>query len=252
MYEVMTRFPTLQSMLEAPPSVLGLAVLHGIAAIHGPREQANTSPRPLRRREVIDGTINGVGEGVPIRIAAGEAVSWLYSHDLLADLYHRSSSDLPTVVITKLGYAVLESGPDAVGAATHALRVTELIPESIRVKVIAPLIAGDYDVAIANAFKAVEVRMRQRANLSTGDFGSRLTKQFFKRVIATQLQRADRRGSLADEEHLFEGLFGLYRDRAVHEAPHIDSMQYALEVVIAASHLLRIVDAAELQIVSDS
>jgi hypothetical protein len=39
---------------------------------------------------------------------------------------------------------------------------------------------------------------------------------------------------------------GLYRDRAVHEAPHVDSIECALEVIIATGHLLCIVEAAEL------
>jgi hypothetical protein len=109
------------------------------------------------------------------------------------------------------------------------------------------LVSGEFDMAIAAAFKAVEVRMRDRAGLSTSLYGTRLAKAFFARVTATSLQRAERKGQLADEEHLFEGLMGLYLDRAVHEMPHVDSMEYALEIIISAAHLLRIVEAAELK-----
>ncbi|HEY1728286.1 MAG TPA: TIGR02391 family protein [Candidatus Baltobacteraceae bacterium] len=168
------------------------------------------------------------------------------SHDLIVEHMMPGGNPRGPLIPTRLGIEVAAAAP-AANAAVYALRVIDLIPVSVRARVLPNLVSGEFDMAIAAAFKAVEVRMRERAGLSTSLYGSRLAKAFFARVEATSLQRSERKGQLADEEHLFEGLMGLYRDRAVHEIPHVDSMEYALEIIISAAHLLRIVDAAELK-----
>jgi hypothetical protein len=246
MHEVMTRFPNHTALIEAAPADLAIAVLRGIVGLIGPRATwPPNGPRFVPLTNLVSDVVNGVTEGPQARAAAGDAIAWLSSHDLIAELYLRGSSSGPTIVPTALGYQVAAAS-DGVGGAAHAIRALDLVPPALRVRVAPALVAGTYEDAITTAFRAVEVRMRERAGLSTNDFGSRLSRKFFQKVEATRLQRADRRGDLSDEERLFEGLLGLYRDRAVHEAPHVDSIEYALEVVIAAGHLLRIVEAAEL------
>jgi uncharacterized protein (TIGR02391 family) len=244
----MTAFPNATSFLAASPAALGLVALRELVAMYGPRDRWNVDrlPRFYPEQMMVGDMVNGILESARMRAAAGDAIAWLRSHDLVSELHMPGANPAGSIVPTPLGYEVAAAMADGSGAATHAIRVVDLVPAALRQRVLAPLVAGDYDMAITAAFKAVEVRMRERAGLSTNDFGGRLATKFFQKVAATRLQRADRRGDLSDEERLFEGLFGMYRDRAVHEAPHVDSMEYALEVVVGAAHLLRVVEAAVL------
>jgi hypothetical protein len=193
---------------------------------------------------LIDDIVNGILNSVETKRAAAEAVTWLETHGLLSALYDTVNTQF--IFVTRLGHLVLSSGESQAGGVALALRAVELVPEVLRTKIMQPLQSGDFDLAITAACKAVEVRMRERASLSTSDFGSRLARKFFAKVTKTALQHPERRGDLSDEEHLFVGLFGLYRDRAVHDIPHVDDPVMALEIITIAGHLLRIVEASEL------
>jgi len=246
MYEVLAAYPESASFRAASPVELGLVVLRGLIRTHDTTLSQGRGiafvPFPNLIADVVHDRDN-TDEG---RKVASEAVWWLLSHDLIAEVSQSGANVRDPLFPTRLGRQIAASSSTG-DAAAYALRAIELIPIAIRSKVMVNLVAGELDMAVTAAFKAVEVRMRERAALPTSDFGSRLARKFFERVKSTRLQREDRRGQLADEEHLFVGLFGMYRDRAVHEAPHIDSMDYALEVILSASHLLRIVESAELE-----
>jgi hypothetical protein len=245
MHEVMKRFPTAAELVAATPADLAAAVLQGILGIVGRRETwGNNSPPFLPIANLASSIVNGILDVPQTRAAGAEAITWLFSHDLIAEVYPRGGQG--TIVPTRLGYEVAAAASaSGMSAPVLALRALELVPATLRMQISSPLVAGSYDVAIITAFKTVEVRMRERAGLSSSDFGSRLARKFFERVTSTALQRKDRKG-LVDEVHLFEGLFGMYRDRAVHEAPHVDSLEYALEIIVGAAHLLRIVESATL------
>lgn len=246
MHEVMTAFPNVTALRAASPAELGLVALRGFArmsGVPGGFAHATSSYRPSRK-DLIAEILNGLASMQQDAQVAAEAVAWLVIHGLLAETYDTLNTGW--LFITRLGREVVKTNGATPGGVAIALRVMDLLPPEIRTKITPSLLAGDFDLAVIAACKAVEIRMRERTGLSSHDSGRRLAKKFFERVSSTSLQRTDRPGVLKDEEHLFEGIFGLYRDRAAHEAPHIDSAEYALEVVVAAAHLLRIVDAAEL------
>ena len=244
MFEVMTAFPNATALRAASPAELGLVALRGHANYEDTmRPRGPLSPLP--RRQLIDSIVNGVDGSAEGRSVAAEAVAWLCNHDLLAETF--DTHNVGSLFVTRLGRDVLAADSATAGGIAFALRALDLIPAAVRSKVTSPLLAGDFDLAVVAACKAVETRMRDRAGLSTSDYGSRLARKFFAKATSTAMQSAARAGGLADEEHLFEGIFGLYRDRAVHELPHIDTAEYALEVIVAAGHLLRIVEAADVQ-----
>jgi hypothetical protein len=247
MFEVMASFPNVAALRSASPAQLGMVALRGFVNAFDSMESRTQSHR-VTRNQLVNDIVNGVGSPQiteDIRPAA-EAVAWLITHDLVAE--RLESNGTGWLFPTRLGREILETTSARSGGAALALRAVDLLPPEIRTKVVSPLFSGDFDLAVTAACKAVEVRMRERAGLPTSDFGRRLAKKFFALTTSTALQRPDQHGIVKDEVHLFEGIFGLYRDRAVHEAPHIASAEYALEVIIAAAHLLRIVDSAVLNL----
>ncbi len=245
------RFPSADAVLQADSSDLGIAILREIVSLNGSRDAWTRPDRQPQWRPITALTDLVASESVEIpavRAAAGDAIAWLTAHGLIAEYHSRGGGSNPRgpMVATRLGEQVAAASANGAGGIALAMRAVDLIPVASRSRIVPPLVAGDFDLAIAGAFKAVEVRMRERANLSSHVSGQVLITNFFKAISGTRRQRKDRKGDLADEEHLFRGLFGMYRNRAVHEAPHVDDPQDALEIIISALHLLRIVESAEL------
>ncbi len=233
--DLKTKYPTWDEVALLEPEDLGIEI---VRALQDERQVIHRTPRGLS--EAIAELYGGTTEQKDI---AMEAIAWTMSAALL--ITRPDTLNSPFIVLSRRGSA-LKSHDDV--RAFRAIRATayDLLPVEVREKAWGAVVKGDYDIAVAHAFKVVEVAMRQKADLPSSDFGNRLAKKFFARVEDTALQREDRKGDLSDEEHLFLGAFGLYRDRAVHELPHIDSADYALEVMLLAAHLLRIVQAATL------
>lgn len=100
---------------------------------------------------------------------------------------------------------------------------------------------GDYDTAVTQAFKEVEVAVRKAGGYADTDLGISLMRKAFggkgpltdlKQPPAEQQARA----------HLFAGAIGSYKNPNSHR--NVDfTAEEAAEVIIFASHLLRIVDS---------
>jgi uncharacterized protein (TIGR02391 family) len=101
---------------------------------------------------------------------------------------------------------------------------------------------GEYDTAVFQAMKAVEVRVREASKLSAGDLGVQLMRDAFnpKNGILT-----DQAADFSEREaraHLFAGTSGSYKNAHSHRDVNIQDPDEAYELVMLANHLLRIVD----------
>ena len=101
---------------------------------------------------------------------------------------------------------------DDVSAYREANRLPrQQLHPRITQKVSASFLRGDYDTAVFQAFKEVEVRVREAARCADTDVGVRLMRKAF-----------DKNGPLADAEapeaerealaHLFAGAIGSYKN----------------------------------------
>jgi len=124
----------------------------------------------------------------------------------------------------------------------HLLPKGQLHP-LIATRVYPPFLRGEYDTAIFQAFREVEVAVRQ-----AGQFPRNLTGDKLMRAAFNAGKNNSPSGPLADPQlpsgeqeamaHLFAGAFGVYRNSTSHR--HVPTRaEEAAEVIMFASQLLR-------------
>lgn len=127
-------------------------------------------------------------------------------------------------------------------SATRFLR-KEYLHTMIADTVWAAFLRGEYDVAVFQAMKAVEVSVRAAAGLPDSDVGVHLVRKAFHPETG---QLTDKNVQVSEREatvNLFAGAIGLYKNPQSHRDVTLNDPIEAMEVVMMANHLLRIVDA---------
>lgn len=173
----------------------------------------------------------------PVSRALLEAWVWLEREGLLAP---RPGDDGHWVFITRRGQSVAD--PEKLKAYRRANQLPrELLHATLAQKVSATFLRGDYDTAVFQAFKELEVRVRDGSGLAATDIGVDLMRRAFKPGDGPL---ADKTAPRAEQEalmHLMAGAVGSYKNPHSHRNIAIETAE-AVEMIMLASHLLGIVD----------
>jgi len=110
-------------------------------------------------------------------------------------------------------------------------------------KVWSTFIRGDYDTAVFQSFKEVEVAVRDAGKFTPKDLGVDLMRKAFhpKRGPLTDMSTPE--GEREALQHLFAGSIGTFKNPQSHTHVAIDNPHEAAEIITIASYLLRIVDS---------
>lgn len=174
-----------------------------------------------------------------------EAWAWLESEGFLV---RDPSQPAPWFRITRRGQR-LKSRDDF-----EAYRKASLLPKGrlhplIAKEVYPAFLRGKYDTAIFEAFREVEVAVREAGKFGANDFGVGLMRDAFR--PAEKQGHTVVPGPLTDTElpvgeqeamaNLFAGAIGFYKNPQSHRHVPADP-EDAAEVIVFASQLLRIID----------
>ena len=174
-----------------------------------------------------------------IRYALVEALVWLENEGLIAEDPTQKSKDWP--FITRRGRK-LENR-----TAVDAYRKANLLPKEllhpIMVDKVWPLfLRGAYDTAVFQAFKEIEVAVRDAVEYTGEDCDVELMEKAFdpKTGELTESTQAEveKQGVLA----LFKGAMSVYKDPISHRNVNFTA-EKAAEAIIFASHLLKTIDS---------
>lgn len=171
------------------------------------------------------------------RRALMEAWVWLEREGLLAP---RPGDGGNWAFITRRGMRV--ANPENLAAYRHANALPkEKLHPVISQKVWATFLRGDYDTAVFQSFKELEVRVRELSKLNATDIGMELMRKAFKPGSGPLTDLSTPLGEQEALQHLMAGAIGSYKNPHSHRSVKIE-VDEAVEMIMLASHLLRIAD----------
>jgi uncharacterized protein (TIGR02391 family) len=175
-----------------------------------------------------------------IALAISEAWSWLEVQGLLVTAPGINGAD---------GWRIFSRRAQKMKSAVEVTKFAkarriqkDALNPRIAEKVWSAFMRAEFDVAVFQAIKAVEVTVREAGGYGPGDLGVPLMRAAFHEDTGPLTDMTTEKSERQARAHLFAGAIGAYKNALSHRDIDIEDADEAIELVLLANHLLRIVD----------
>lgn len=170
--------------------------------------------------------------------AITESWIWLEREGMIAP---KPGQDRQWVYVTNRGKRLL--GNSDISAYLKGNILPEKVLDPVLARKVRPLfIRGDYDTAVFQAFKEVEVRVRKVTSLSQELVGIELMRQAFHSDTGRLTDKNHPKAEREATAHLFAGAIGLFKNPSSHRDVNLEDPSECAELIYLANYLLRTVE----------
>jgi uncharacterized protein (TIGR02391 family) len=173
--------------------------------------------------------------------ALSEAIAWLEVQGLVARNLNQPAL---WYFVTRRGLS-LKTRSDVNSYRLSRTLPIELLPAPLVEKVHHLFLRGDYETAVFQAFKMVEVEVRRAAECEPGDVGVKLMRKAFDPRTGPLTMKFTPTGEQEAMSALFAGAIGYAKNPASHRDVRHTRVS-AARLIVFAAELLEIVDFAEI------
>ena len=229
------QLPDAEVALGLEPEELGIYLLQAL------KDRRNNQGQVILNNEIGPLADPYGNDQERIRDAIAEAWAWLESQGLLVPAW-RSGGGPPWRVLSRRARSV--ESPKDLAALRHSNALPkEFLHSRIPPQVRLNFLRGDFDAAVGQAMKQVEIALRDATNIKNESSGVRIARRAFHPEDGPLTEMGAEGGEKQGMMELFAGTLATLKNPHSHRNVELTDPADAAAAILMASYLLRVIDA---------